>query len=156
MQGDAKVIDALNELLTSELTAINQYYVHYKMCENWGFLKLAAYFREESVDEMKHADKIIDRILYLDGVPNMQRYNTVLVGEDVPEQIKLMLDTEVVSANVLNALIKLSADCGDNGTREMMESLLVDTEQAVDWAEAQLHIIKEIGKERYLAEKLEA
>lgn len=156
MQGDAKVIEALNELLSSELTAINQYYIHYKMCENWGILKLAAYFREESIDEMKHADKIIDRILYLDGIPNMQRYNTVLVGEDVPEQIKLMLDTEIISAKILNDLISLSRSANDNGTREMMEGLLVDTEKAVDWAEAQQHLIATIGKERYVAEKLEA
>lgn len=156
MKGDAKVIEALNELLTSELTAINQYYVHYKMCEDWGFMELSAYFREESIDEMKHADRIIDRVLFLDGVPNMQRYNTVLVGEDVPEQIKLSLDTELTSAKILNNLIALSRDAGDNGSREMAEALLVDTEKAIDWAEAQLHIIDQIGKERYLAEKLKA
>lgn len=156
MQGDAKIIEALNELLTSELTAINQYYVHYKMCEDWGYLKLSNYFRAESIDEMKHADKIIDRVLFLDGVPNMQRYNTVLVGENVPEQIQLSLDTELISAKILNNLITLGRDCNDNGTREMAEALLVDTEHAIDWAEAQLHIIGDIGKENYLAEKLEA
>src|SRR5690554_6721012 len=97
MQGDPEIIDVLNEILTAELTAINQYFIHAKMRENWGFLRLAAVARKESIEEMEDADKVIERILYLDGVPNLQRYNPVLVGETVPEQLKLELDTETAA-----------------------------------------------------------
>lgn len=154
MKGDAKVIEKLNELLTAELTAINQYYIHYKMCEDWGFKRLSAYFRAESMDEMKHADMIIDRLLFLDGVPNMQRYNPVLVGENVPEQIRAALDAELAAAQTMNDIIKLSREAGDNGTRELIERTLVDTEEAIDWAESQLHLIDSMGVENYLAQAM--
>ncbi|MEC7583201.1 MAG: bacterioferritin [Planctomycetota bacterium] len=154
MRGSAEVITLLNEVLTSELTAINQYYVHYKMCENWGYGKLAGKLREESIEEMKHADKLIARILFLEGIPNMQRLNPIKVGENVPEQMELDLALEVAAVERLNAGIQLCEEKNDAGTREMLEHMLEDEEQAVDWHEAQLHLIGEIGKERYLAEQM--
>ncbi len=154
MRGDPAIIDALNDVLTAELTAINQYYVHYKMCENWGYKRLAQHLREESLEEMRHADKVIERILFLDGVPNMQRLYPVQVGEDVPEQLQLDYAVELAAVERLNKAIALARDAGDNGTRESLESMLKDEEDSVDWHEAQLGIIKEIGKERYLAEHI--
>jgi bacterioferritin len=154
MKGDADVIDLLNELLTHELTAINQYFIHAKMCENWGYHRVAKKKREESIEEMHHADWVIDRILFLDGVPNMQRLFPVRVGEDVPEQHALDLDLEHQARERLNRGIALARDKGDNGTRELLERILTSEESGIDWLEAQLHIIGEIGKERYLAEQL--
>ena len=154
MKGDPQIVDALNEVLTAELTAINQYYIHAKMCEDWGYTKLYEHNRKESIEEMKDADKVIERILYLDGVPNMQRYNPVRVGEDVPEQHKLDLELETEAIARLNKGIALCRDKGDNGTRELLESILKGEEEGADWLEAQLHIIGEIGKERYLAEQM--
>lgn len=154
MKGDSQIIDALNDVLTAELTAINQYFIHAKMCANWGYSKLAAEKRHESIDEMKDADAIIDRILYLDGVPNMQRLNPVRVGEDIVEQHTLDLSVETEAVARLNKAIALCRDKGDNGTRVMLEEILKGEEHAADHLEAQLSIIKEIGKERYLAEKI--
>jgi len=154
MQGQAQIIEALNDVLTAELTAINQYYVHYKMCENWGYQRLAHKMREESIEEMKHADELIERILFLDGVPNMQRLNPVKVGENVPEQLQLELDTELDAVKRLNAGIALARDAGDNGTRALLESMLTDEEESVDWHEAQIGMIGELGKEAYLAEQI--
>lgn len=154
MRGDADIISALNDILTAELTAINQYYVHYKMCENWGYKKLATHLREESIEEMKHADSLIERILFLDGVPNMQRLNPVKVGETVPEQMKLDLALELEAVSRLNTAIRLCSEKDDAGTRELLEHLLTDEEEAVDWHEAQLGLIEEIGKENYLAEQM--
>lgn len=156
MKGDPKVIEVLNDVLTAELTAINQYYIHYKMLENWGYLKLAARARQESMEEMMHADKVIDRILLLDGVPNMQRLNPVRVGETVPEQHEVDLALEVEAVKRLNEGISLARDAGDNGTRELLEKILVEEEEAVDWLEARLDMIKQIGLERYLAEHIHA
>ena len=154
MEGDAKIIESLNEVLTSELTAINQYFVHAKMCENWGYKRLAAKKREESIEEMKHADDVIERILFLDGVPNMQRLNPVRVGEEPIEQHKLDLELEVEAAQRLNGAIALCRDKADNGTRELLESILKEEEDSIDWLEAQLHLANQIGKERYLAEQI--
>jgi bacterioferritin len=109
MRGNPDVIDALNDILSAELTAINQYYIHYKMCENWGYERLAAKNREESMEEMSHADKVIGRILYLEGVPNMQRLNPIRVGENVPEQHRLDLDLEREAADRLNHCVALPA-----------------------------------------------
>ncbi len=155
MQGDPEIIDALNEILTAELTAINQYFIHAKMRENWGFAKLAAVARRESIEEMEDADKIIERILYFDGVPNLQRYNPVLVGETVPEQLALELETEKAAIERYNRAIALAVAKGDNGSRELMEHRLVDEESHADWLEAQLHIIDTIGVENYLAQQLD-
>jgi bacterioferritin len=154
MKGDPAIIEALNEVLTSELTAINQYFIHAKMCENWGYKKMAANKRHESIDEMKHADKVIERILYLDGIPNMQRLSPVSIGEDVVEQHRVDLQLETVAIARLNKAITLCMDKGDAGTRELLESILVDEEEGADFLEAQLGIIDEIGKENYLAEQI--
>ena len=154
MQGDAAVIEALNAILTSELTAINQYFIHSRMNENWGYHKIAEQKKQESIGEMKHADRVIERVLYLEGVPNMQRLNPVRVGENVPEQHKLDLELEVEAVKRLNDAIALCRDKGDNGTRELLEDILTDEEEGIDFLEAQLGIIEEIGKERYLAEQM--
>ena len=154
MQGDAEIIEVLNEILTAELTAINQYFIHAKMRENWGFLRLAAVARRESIEEMEDADKIIERILYLDGVPNLQRYNPVLVGETVPEQLRLELDTETAAIERYNRAVELAVAKGDNGTRELLAARLVDEESHADWLETQLHVIDTIGVEHYLAQQI--
>ena len=154
MQGDPLVIEALNDVLAAELTAINQYFIHHKMCENWGYEKLAHKKRAESIEEMKDADKVMERILYFDGVPNMQRLSPVRVGEDPIEQHRLDLAVETEAIKRLNDAISLCRDKGDNGTREMLEDILTGEEESADWLEAQLHIVEEIGKERYLAEQI--
>ena len=154
MKGHDEIIKVLNEVLTSELTAINQYFIHSKMCEDWGFLKLAAKKREESIEEMKHADSVIARILFLEGVPNMQRYFPVKVGEDAVEQHKLDLELEYDAVKRLNDGIGLCRDLKDNGTRELLESILQQEEEGIDWLEAQLHLVETIGKERYLSEQI--
>ena len=154
MKGDADIIELLNEVLTSELTAINQYYIHYKMNEDWGYSVLAAKAREESMEEMKHADAVIERILFLDGVPNMQRLNPVKVGETVPEQFKLQYEVELAAVEMLNRGIALARDRGDNGTRDLLETILREEEESVDWHETQFNLLEKIGEERYLSEKL--
>jgi bacterioferritin len=154
MKGHDEVIKVLNEVLTSELTAINQYFIHSKMCEDWGFNKLAAKKREESIEEMKHADAVIARILFLEGVPNMQRYFPVKVGEDAVEQHKLDAELEYDAIKRLNDGIAICRDKGDNGTRELLETILTEEEEGVDWLEAQLHLVETIGKERYLSEQM--
>ena len=153
-QGNAQIIEALNEILTAELTAINQYYVHYKMCENWGYERLAKKKKEESFEEMEDADRVIERILYLDGVPNMQRMNPVRVGQNVKEQHELDLAMELDAVDRYNNAIKLAREQGDNGTRHLCEKHLVSEESSVDWLEAQLHQIGEMGIENYLAEQI--
>lgn len=154
MKGLKKIIDALNDILTSELTGINQYFIHYRMCKNWGYERLAKKSYEESIGEMKHADEVIERILFLDGIPNMQRLSKVMVGETVPEQLKLDLKLEMDAVKRLNAAIKLSRDSGDNGTREMLEEILTSEEEHIDWLEAQLELIKQVGEKMYLAQQI--
>lgn len=154
MKGDPEILDALNDLLTAELTAINQYFVHHKMCENWGYPRLAKKKREESMEEMRHADRVIARILFLDGIPNMQRLSPVRVGEDPIEQHKLDLASELDNRTRLNAGVALAVAKADNGTRELLESILVDEEESIDWLETQLHLVEQVGKERYLAEHI--
>ena len=154
MKGDPDVIEVLNGVLTSELTAINQYFIHHKMCENWGYAKLSAKKRHESIDEMKHADRVIERILFLDGTPNMQRLSPVRVGEDPVEQHKVDLALELEAVERLNKGIATCVAKGDNGTRELLESILRDEEDGIDWLEAQLHLVSQLGAERYLAEQI--
>lgn len=154
MKGDAQIIELLNEILTAELTAVNQYFVHAKMCENWGYQKLAKKKREESIEEMRDAEHLIDRILFLEGVPNMQRLDPVRAGEDPIEQHQIDLEIEKAAVERLNKVITLCREKADNGTRELLEGILKGEEAAVDWLEAQLHIVGEIGKERYLAEQI--
>jgi bacterioferritin len=141
-------------LLTAELTAINQYFVHAKMCDNWGYRRLAKKKREESIEEMKHADRVIERVLFLEGVPNMQRLGPVRVGEDPVEQHKLDLELELDAVKRLNEGIVLCTDKRDGGTRELLEHVLKDEEDSIDWLEAQLHLIAEVGKENYLSEQI--
>jgi bacterioferritin len=154
MRGDPAVIEVLNDVLTAELTAINQYFIHHKMCENWGYARLAKKKYEESIGEMKDADAVIERILYLEGVPNMQRMNPVRIGEDPIEQHELDLALEKDAIDRLNKGIALCVGKGDNGTRELLEKILLGEESGADWLESQLHIVGEIGKERYLAEQI--
>jgi bacterioferritin len=154
MQGDSEIIAALNDILTGELTAINQYFVHYKMLENWGYFRIAKKKREESIEEMKHADELIERILYLDGIPNLQRLGAVRVGQDPVEMHQLDLDLEREAVARLNKTIALCLDKRDRGTRDLLEKVLVEEEEAIEWLEAQFSIIKDIGRERYLAEQL--
>jgi len=156
MQGDAQVIEALNDVLTAEFTAINQYFIHHKMCEDWGYERLSKAKREESLDEMKHAQSLIERILYLDGVPNMQRLGPVRVGENPIEQHRLDLAVEVEAIKRLNDAIALCREKGDNGSRELLENILEGEEEGADWLEAQLHIVEQIGEEQYLAEQIHA
>lgn len=154
MQGDPAIIEILNEVLTAELTAVNQYWVHYRMLDNWGLERLAHHAREESIDEMKDADRIIERILFLDGVPNMQRLNPVRVGETVPEQLAADMAVEQAAVERYNRGIALCVEKGDNGTRHLFEKHLVGEEEHLDWIEAQLNLIETIGLERYLAEQI--
>lgn len=154
MQGDPEIIEFLNEALTAELTAINQYFIHAKMNENWGYERLAKKIYDESLDEMRDAEKLIERILYLEGVPNLQRLGPVGVGETVPEQFELDLATEVAAVERYNRGIELAVAKGDNGTRELLEDLLTHEEEHLDWIETQQRVIAEIGLEHYLAQHL--
>lgn len=154
MKGDPDIIEALNAILTSELVAINQYFIHHKMCENWGYGRLSKKKREESIEEMKHADRVIERILFLDGTPNMQRLGPVRVGENAVEQHEVDLTLELEAVARLNKAIELCTKKLDNGTRELLEAILHEEEDGIDWLEAQLHLVKELGKERYLAEQI--
>jgi bacterioferritin len=154
MQGDPAVLELLNEVLTSELTAVNQYFLHAKLCHHWGYERLAAKIRDESIDEMKHLETLADRILYLDGMPNFQRLFSVKIGETVPEQFELDLDVERESISRLNAGIARCVEVGDNGSRELLAHMLVDEEEHADWLETQLEAIKQIGVENYLSQQL--
>jgi bacterioferritin len=154
MHADAEIIDKLNEVLTAELTAINQYFLHGKMQSNWGYKKLGEHSREESIDEMRHADTITDRILYFDGVPNYQRLFPLRIGENVVEQFEADLALEVEAVKRLNEGVELAAGKGDNGTRHLFEEILVHEEEHVDWIETQLETIRQIGLENYLSQQL--
>ena len=156
MKGKPEIIEALNSVLSAELTAINQYFIHHRMCENWGYQRLSKQKREESLGEMKDADRVIARILYLEGVPNMQRMNPVRIGEDPIEQHRLDLELERAAIQRLNDAIALSREQGDNGTRELLEDLLEGEEESADWLETQLHLVEELGKQAYLAEMIHA
>jgi bacterioferritin len=154
MKGHDKVIEILNELLTNELTAINQYFIHAKMCEDWGYAALAAKLREESIDEMRHADQVITRILYLDGMPNIQRYNKISVGENVPEQFSVDLELEKAAIKFLNEGIATCSELGDIGTRELLSGILVSEEAHIDWIEEQVGLIEQVGVQNYLAQQI--
>jgi bacterioferritin len=154
MRGDPEVLELLNEVLTSELTAINQYFIHYRMLENFGYERLSKKKKEESIEEMQHADEIIQRILFLDGVPNMQRLSPVKVGEEPVEMHKLDLELEKDAAARLNRGIALAVAKGDNGTRALLEKILKNEEDAIDWLETHLGLIEQLGRERYLAEQM--
>ena len=156
MKGDSKVIDLLNEILTGELTAINQYFLHAKMCQNWGYERLYEYLRKESIDEMKHADQLMTRVLFLEGLPNVQRLGKVNVGQTVVEQFKNDLAVEMEAIPRLNKAITESRQIGDNGTAELLEGILVAEEEHADWLEAQLELVKQVGEAHYLAQQIRA
>ena len=150
MRGNDKVIAELNEALREELTAINQYFIHAEMCHNWGYHALGSYIRKQSIDEMKHAEQLIERILFLDGTPKME-YLDLNVGGNVRAQIEADLKLEVNAVAMYNKAIRVSRDAGDDQSRELFSKLLKDEEEHVDWLEAQIHQIKEMGYERYLS-----
>jgi bacterioferritin len=154
MQGNARVIELLNDVLTAELTAINQYFIHAKMMDNWGYERLAEHTRAESIDEMKHAERLIERILFLEGVPNMQRLFPVKVGETVPEQLRLDLDVEYTSIKRLNDGIAVAVEVGDNASRVLLETILVGEEDHADWLETQPEAMRQLGEQNYLAQQL--
>jgi bacterioferritin len=149
MQSTPEIIELLNEVLTAELTAVNQYFIHAKMQSNWGYRRLADKGREESFGEMRHAEELIERILYLDGVPNMQRLFPVQVGETVPEQLRAELDTEKAAISRLSAGIE-QCRRSDEGTRLLLERILHDEEEHADWLETQLFLIESLGEGLYL------
>jgi bacterioferritin len=154
MKGSAKVIDLLNQVLTNELTAINQYFLHARMCENWGYERLWHKIRDESIDEMKHADHVIERILYLEGLPNLQRLGQLKIGQTVEEQLRSDYDLEKQAIPVLNQGIELCRNEGDNGTADLLEDVLEDEEDHANWLEAQLELVKQVGIQNYLAEQI--
>lgn len=154
MKGDAKILALLNEVLKAELTAINQYFLHAEMCENWGYEKLAKHTRKESIEEMGHAEKLMERILLLDGSPNMTDYFKINIGQNVKQQLENDLKLEYNAVKRLNDGIKACVAAADNGSRELLEKILVDEEHHIDWLEGQLHAIDEMTYENYLAEQL--
>lgn len=156
MDGNPQVIEVLNQALTDELTAINQYFAHAKLQEHWGYLRLAKHTRAESIEEMGHAEVVIERILYLGGHPNLQRLGPVRVGQSVPEQYRLDLELELGALKKYNAAIALSVEVGDNGTRDLFQKLLADEEHHVDWLETQLDLIAAIGEANYLTQYVHA
>jgi bacterioferritin len=154
MKGHDDIIELLNEVLTAELTAINQYFVDAKMADNWGYERLGARFRHESIDEMKDADALIERIIYLEGMPNLQRLGSVRVGETMPEKLRLALELERDAIVRLNTGIALCVERADNGSRALLEHILEGEEQHADWLEAQLELITQVGEGLYLAEQI--
>jgi len=154
MKGNQQVIDALNAALTIELTAINQYFIQAKMCKNWGFYKLGQKHYHESIGEMKHAEMLIDRILFLDGVPEIARYDVIRAGSDVKEQFQFDLALESSGVKAYNEAINLCIQVKDGGSRELMEKILVESEEHVDWLETQLNVLNEIGLANYLQSQM--
>ncbi len=154
MKGNDEVLTLLNLLLTNELTAINQYFIHAKMCENWGFERLGHKIREESIDEMRHADQVISRILFLEGVPNLQRYHKLHVGETVKEQLESDLQLEYAAVAFLNQGIETARKVNDNATEDLFTKILVSEEEHADWLETQLDLIRQVGEQNYLAQQI--
>jgi bacterioferritin len=154
MQGNAEIVNMLNEVLKAELTAINQYFLHAEMCENWGYKALSEHTRKESIEEMRHAEKLMERILYLEGMPNMSELFPIRVGQNVKAQLENDLALEVEAVARLNRFIQAAREAGDNGSRDLFEKILLDEEEHIDYLEAQLHIISEIGLENYLAQQI--
>jgi bacterioferritin len=154
MQGISDIVELLNDVLTNELTSINQYFVNAKMLDNWGYERLAKHFWDESIEEMKDADVIIERILYLEGIPNLQRLGTVRVGETPQEKLQLALQLERESIDRLNGGIALCSERGDNGTRELLQSTLEGEEEHADWLETQLSLISALGEAPYLTQQV--
>jgi len=154
MKGDKQVLTLLNDVLTAELTAVNQYFLHARLCDHWGYERLYERVRKESIEEMKHADELIERILYLEGMPSVLTEIKVNVGETVPEQFRLDLEVEYEAVKRLNDGIEACRAAGDNGTRDLLEKILREEEDHVDWLETQQETIKQVGLERYLSEQI--
>jgi len=154
MKGDPKIIEILNDVLTAELTAINQYFVHAEMCENWGYDRLHHIIRKHSIGEMKHAEELIERILFLEGIPNVQRLGKINIGENVPEIIKVDYALELEALPRLNAGIETCRELGDNNSRHLLEEILEDEEEHVDWLEAQIALLEQVGVQHYLAQQI--
>lgn len=151
---DKAIVKSLNEILTGELTAVNQYFLHAKMCGDWGYDALHDYVREESIDEMRHAEWLIERILYLNGLPNVQRLGKVTIGENVEEQFRLDLQLEYAAVPRLRKAIELTTEKDDHGTRVLLEKILVSEEEHIDWLETQLSLIEQVGLQNYLARQM--
>jgi len=154
MKGHPDVIELLNEALTAELTAVNQYFLHARVLKNWGYDRLAETVYRESIGEMRHADALVQRVLFLDGLPNLQRYGKVNVGETVVEILKLDLASELDNVRLYNAGIERCRSLGDNGSRELLEQILLETEGHVDWLESQLELVKQLGEAHYQAQQI--
>jgi bacterioferritin len=154
MKGNEQVIGVFNQVLRKELTGINQYFIHAKMCKNWGYERLYKVLWEESIGEMKHADEIIERIIFLEGVPNISAYDKILVGTSVKQQLENDLGLESAALTVLHPGIKTCVEVGDDSSRELLEHIVVDEEKHVDWIESQLHQMNEVGYQNYLAQQI--
>lgn len=154
MKGNKQVIDVLSQVLRKELTGINQYYLHAKMCENWGYQRLYKIIREESIEEMKHADRVIERILFLEGTPSVTSYDKITIGSNVKQQLENDLGLEMAALAVLRPGIKTCLEASDDASRELLEHILADEEKHVDWIESQLHQIEEVGYQNYLAQQI--
>jgi bacterioferritin len=154
MQGKPKVIAALNEALVEELMAINQYFLHAEMCENWHYDKLGSYIKKQSIDEMKHAESLIERLLFLDATPSMTEPMKLTIGQNVKDQLESDLALEIHAVEMYNRASAIAREEGDNASRELFDRLLKDEEEHVDWLEAQLHQIREMGYERYLSQQI--
>ncbi len=154
MKGDARIIEILNEVLTAELTAINQYFVHGEMCENWGYERLHKIIRKHSIGEMKHAEEVIERVLFLEGVPNLQRLGKINIGENVEEIMRADYALELEALPRLQQGIELCRELGDNNSRHLLEEILEDEEEHVDWLEAQMSLIEQVGIQNYLAQQI--
>jgi len=155
MKGNTRLIEKLNDLLADELTAINQYMVQSEMCNNWGYERLHKAVEKRAIDEMKHAEKLIQRIVFLEGVPTVSKLNAIHIGDDVEAQHKNDCVSETNAVHAYNESIRLAAELGDNGTRELLESILKDEEAHIDWLEAQLDQIKQMGVQNYLVEQID-
>jgi len=154
MKGNEQVITVLNQVLRKELTGINQYFIHAKMCQNWGYQRLYKVLWDESIGEMKHADKVIERILFLEGIPNLSNYDKIMIGTGVKQQLENDRDLEIAALTVLHPGIKACMEVGDDSSRELLEHIVIDEEMHVDWIEAQLHQINEVGYQNYLAQQI--
>jgi len=154
MKGNAEVIKVLNDVLRKELTGINQYFIHAKMCKNWGYAVIADIVWKESIDEMKHADRLIERIIFLEGVPNISAYDKISVGGTVKQQFQNDLGLEQAALTILGPGIKTCLAAGDDATRDLLESLVLDEERHIDWLETQLKQMEEIGNQNYLAQQI--
>jgi len=154
MKGNADVIKVLNDVLRKELTGINQYFIHSKMCKNWGYEVLADVHWRESIDEMKHADRLIERILFLEGVPNVAAYDKILVGTNIKQQLENDRALEQAALTVLKPGVRTCLEIDDDASRELLEHFVVDEEHHIDWIETQLHQIDEVGLQNYLAQQI--